>query len=330
MKKYLLVLFLVASIVPSIAFASWYNPFSWNWGALFSSPVQTKIQNPNSTTTNNQAVDSISSTPQVETPKTKTSVKLPSNTVPVPNISKIAGCTSTTGYSSTTGLSCSGNGTCASGTTLDTSTGECVTPLAYCQNKNGQNATYNSTNNSCGCVTGYTLNSNNTCVVQETGYQICSDQFSNETWDGTMVNGKYNCVCQAGYVLNGAGTGCQIPHVQEQAINPALASLESQYTQIINDINTDCNNADAGQPVARCELTESKLQSVLEQEAAIGVSKQEVAPELSALQDAYNKLQTEYYSVEGGGIDMELMQGEQANIAAEMQILANDETMFTN
>jgi len=30
MKKYLTVLFLVAFIVPSVAFASWWNPFSWS------------------------------------------------------------------------------------------------------------------------------------------------------------------------------------------------------------------------------------------------------------------------------------------------------------
>ena len=31
MKKYLLSFFVIAFIVPSIAFASWWNPFSWHW-----------------------------------------------------------------------------------------------------------------------------------------------------------------------------------------------------------------------------------------------------------------------------------------------------------
>lgn len=33
MKKYLLVLLLVIFIIPSIAFASWWNPFTWHWFA---------------------------------------------------------------------------------------------------------------------------------------------------------------------------------------------------------------------------------------------------------------------------------------------------------
>ena len=45
MKKYLAVLALAVYIIPSIALASWYNPFSWNWKALFNSPVQTETQN---------------------------------------------------------------------------------------------------------------------------------------------------------------------------------------------------------------------------------------------------------------------------------------------
>jgi hypothetical protein len=36
MKKYLLVLLLVVFIIPSVAFASWWNPFSWNWFGMFS------------------------------------------------------------------------------------------------------------------------------------------------------------------------------------------------------------------------------------------------------------------------------------------------------
>ena len=36
MKKYAVILILAIFVVPSIAFASWWNPFSWNWKALFS------------------------------------------------------------------------------------------------------------------------------------------------------------------------------------------------------------------------------------------------------------------------------------------------------
>jgi hypothetical protein len=140
-----------------------------------------------------------------------------------------------------------------SGTTFDKSTDECVTPLGYCENRNGTNATYDSASNSCGCAAGYELDSNNTCVdgyqicnemnatwdgtshtssggfsctckngyVQsydgktcvvapiKTGYQVCSESYSNMTWDGTYdSNGKYNCVCQTGYTWNSSSQSC--------------------------------------------------------------------------------------------------------------------------
>jgi len=44
MKKYLLVLFLIAFIVPSIAFASWWNPFSWFNGWTFHKTEVPQIQ----------------------------------------------------------------------------------------------------------------------------------------------------------------------------------------------------------------------------------------------------------------------------------------------
>jgi ElaB/YqjD/DUF883 family membrane-anchored ribosome-binding protein len=50
MKKYLTIFILTVIIVPSIALASWWNPFSWNWKALFNfvtrEGVQTEIKTP--------------------------------------------------------------------------------------------------------------------------------------------------------------------------------------------------------------------------------------------------------------------------------------------
>jgi len=43
MKKYLLVLLLTIFIIPSIALASWWNPFSWK---IFYRSVETKIEQP--------------------------------------------------------------------------------------------------------------------------------------------------------------------------------------------------------------------------------------------------------------------------------------------
>ena len=44
MKKYIVSMFILTLVIPSIAFASWWNPFSWNWKALFNSPVKNETQ----------------------------------------------------------------------------------------------------------------------------------------------------------------------------------------------------------------------------------------------------------------------------------------------
>jgi hypothetical protein len=64
-----------ALIIPQVTFASWWNPVSWNWKALFSNPTQTEIQNPKVTTENKV---SIPVTPIVEVPQ-KTPLKATQN-----------------------------------------------------------------------------------------------------------------------------------------------------------------------------------------------------------------------------------------------------------
>jgi hypothetical protein len=89
-----------------------------------------------------------------------------------------------------------------------------VTPLAYCQNQNGPNATYNPTNNSCGCATGYELNSNNICTVKKSGYQVCGDM--DATWDGSSYtsSGGFNCACKTGYISGSDGKSCVVAPVK--------------------------------------------------------------------------------------------------------------------
>ena len=50
MKKYFIAVAFFA-VTPSIAFASWWNPLSWNWTNLFSSPTPLVVQVPVATTT---------------------------------------------------------------------------------------------------------------------------------------------------------------------------------------------------------------------------------------------------------------------------------------
>lgn len=137
-----------------------------------------------------------------------TCVVVPVYSAPVTPVSSVPGCASGAQFSATTGLSCSGDGSCSSGLIVDKNTGECVTPLEYCQNRNGTNATYNSVDNSCGCATGYVLNSSSICAVQRNGYQVCSNM--NATWDGSSYTsaGGFNCTCNAGYTVSYDGKSC--------------------------------------------------------------------------------------------------------------------------
>jgi len=60
-------------------------------------------------------------------------------------------------------------------------------------------------------------------TVSENGYQVCSNAYPYETWDGTYnSNGKYNCVCDSGYVPNSNSTGC----VAQQSC-PSFSSYNS-------------------------------------------------------------------------------------------------------
>src|ERR1035437_6156516 len=137
MKKYFLALFLLTFIVPSIAFASWWNPFTW-----FQKQPQTEQTTP--VVSNPVIIPTNANTPTI-TPKTvASSVKKVAKTDNQLCIEQFGlhtystgvknakggltcqcennytwtgkqcifvqsnGCTSTTGYSPTTGASCNG------------------------------------------------------------------------------------------------------------------------------------------------------------------------------------------------------------------------------
>lgn len=79
MKKYLAVLFLSVFIIPSVALASWWNPFSWN---IFH---KKEISIPIQTTNIEKIAESQKQQPTTTTPKTKEVKKI----VPVINNSAI-------------------------------------------------------------------------------------------------------------------------------------------------------------------------------------------------------------------------------------------------
>lgn len=85
------------------------------------------------------------------------------------------------------------------------------TNAQVCENDYGPYSVWGGQTNSsggptCDCENGYEWNSNQTaCVAQPNGYQVCGNEFSNETWDGTYgSNGQFNCVCDDGYTWNGS------------------------------------------------------------------------------------------------------------------------------
>lgn len=208
MKKYILISLLIILIVPSIALASWWNPFSWFNGWNFNKIETTtdystqKITVPNITTTNDISNKVIippapikpntlpvaeKTTPQKDTTQPKQVPQVVPSVVTSPQQPIVSGCTSIQGYSASTGISCSGDNSCINGSFFDKNTGSCINYLTYCQKQNGSNASYDSINN--------------------------------------------NCVCKTGYVINSAGTGCQIP-----TPNPKLVALQSQLQMYQNEL----------------------------------------------------------------------------------------------
>ncbi len=63
MKKYLSVLILTIFIIPSIAMASWWNPFSWNWFGLFNNKDKQTIVAPPVITTPTEKTQPVIITP---------------------------------------------------------------------------------------------------------------------------------------------------------------------------------------------------------------------------------------------------------------------------
>jgi len=286
MKKYIFTI-AILSIVPSVAFASWWNPFSW--GIFSSSQPNPQVQIISATTSSDNfiststavmATTSINVTPtptppvsqpvkkivQKVSPLVATPVSVKSTSSTCPQGYNCAPTIPTQSQNSVAPVSTSPQ-SCTNGLTFDKSVNECVTDLTYCQNLNGTNATYNSANNSCSCATGYILNSNKVCAVPETGYQFCSEQYSNATWDGTSYtsSGGFNCECNSGYTPTKNAYGvqscqpmgtpyeavngnCYYPNAYDSSGNPLQAQcpaniIQQQQTSIQQPVSTGVSAA---------------------------------------------------------------------------------------
>lgn len=106
---------------------------------------------------------------------------------------------------------------CNTGYSWDNSKTTCIespkvkTLLEICQERNGYNATYNSTTNSCGCSAGYSLSAtSNQCVdALQARDDNCVAAYPNTSflkYDATT--GKNVCDCKSGYEWNNERTAC--------------------------------------------------------------------------------------------------------------------------
>ena len=108
---------------------------------------------------------------------------------------------------------------------------------------------------------------NSNVPVSTNGYQICSDEFPNETWDGTYgSNGKYNCVCQTGYTWDSSQNSCQVSNVSTQNNSNQIETLYQQIQNIELSYNAQMAG-NSGAPIFE-EEANGRNQQLLNQENA--------------------------------------------------------------
>lgn len=202
MKKYLIILLLIAFILPSVAFASWYNPFSWFYNWTFhkteittDNPGQ-KITVPTTTTTNDVSKKVITSI-----------IKNQTKNLPVPVIVKTIPKKDATSSPAV-----------IPSPQQPISVVPSKTNDQQCQDSFGSNSSFTGQKKTdggliCGCESGYDWNNNQTsCIAKpvKTGYQICRDTYGNATWDGTSYtsSGGPNCSCDTGYTISSDSKSC--------------------------------------------------------------------------------------------------------------------------
>jgi hypothetical protein len=180
MKKTLIPLILLALIVPQIALASWWNPFSWS---IFhrtetkTEVLEKKIQELEAKLSTASPTTSVITTAEATSSKKKiiTPISQP--------VSKSVQSTVT------------------------------KTDNQICVDYYGSNSLWSGQRDGngtgiCGCKTGFSFNTQITSCVSN--FQYCSEKWPNSSWDGTFdTQGKFSCTCVAGYELNGDGSSCQ-------------------------------------------------------------------------------------------------------------------------
>jgi hypothetical protein len=235
MKKYLPIVATLLLIIPSVAFASWWNPISWNWSALFNSPsslqVQTQVQTVSTTTlptTSSSTQTSVIATTSINIVATSTPPasqpvkKVIQKVFPTPVI------TSPTPSASISPATQTGS-TCPQGYAWNSEYTSCVTPIEACSEVNGN-------------------------------------------WDGKIANSEADCTCKTGYVSNSAGTACQIsntPDSSQTTLSPGdcyaegMAKEEQALNNMLNNANAQPNGLSAENEAVAEAQTSASLNTVL-------------------------------------------------------------------
>jgi hypothetical protein len=135
--KFFLFSFILFAITPSLALASWWNPLSWNWPALFNDSQQTKAQieqisNNNSTTTISitSPTSVTTSTPAAVSVIPKKNINKVSTSTQKPNILP----TTTTSITSIQIMATTTSIAASTGTTTQTSPFVITFPVTYAAN----------------------------------------------------------------------------------------------------------------------------------------------------------------------------------------------------
>lgn len=220
-------------IVPQIALAAWWNPFSWSiWNIFRPTPHVQQVQiaptptlTATSITTTTEKVDTkvvstkkpvVDSAQKVNQPNIKQpSIVAPSQPIPTidvyakyrdPATGKIL---TPEEFVKNADAKCASQDKVRSGTINSDGTISCITYTQACQAKFGINS-YSSGAKECDCTEGYAFDSNNKCIVIDYN-ALCQKKYGVNSYStGKNSGGNNTCGCKTDYNFNQSGTSCQL------------------------------------------------------------------------------------------------------------------------
>jgi hypothetical protein len=246
--KYLFTILLVCFIIPQIAFASWWNPFSWK---IFNrTDTKTQVLENRIKELENKLNVVAPTAPVVKdvvktTPKqtVSTSIPAPASVVVPPVVTltpntykvparyvnpKTGNLYTATEYAQSLIAECASQNKVVDKLNIsnDDGTPNCITDNQDCQNKFGVHSIWDG--KYCNCVSGYTMSlDGKQCILYD---QKCKDKYGSQSmWDGFVSSGGLpRCGCADGYEFRSAGTPCQLKQTSDY--NPPWANSGTSFS----------------------------------------------------------------------------------------------------